>query len=102
MLTVFKLLARLKGLRGSAIDIFGWTAERKTERRLRDEYIADIEKLCADLSPENYAISVELAEVPEQIRGFGHIKQTAITDAEVGRRAILEKLGGIKRQERAA
>ena len=102
MLSVFKLLAHLKGLRGSRFDIFGWTAERKTERRLRDQYVSDIEKLCAELAVENYSFAVELAEVPEQIRGFGHVKLEAIEDSEKGRLAILKKMKDIKRQARAA
>ena len=102
MLRVFKLLARLKGLRGSRFDIFGWTAERKTERRLRDQYVSDIENLCAELAVENYSFAVELAEVPEQIRGFGHVKLEAIEDSEKGRLAILKKMKDIKRQARAA
>ena len=74
MLTVFRLLARLKRLRGTPFDIFGMSADRKLERRLIGEYEARISELIAGLGPENHALAVELASIPEQIRGFGHVK----------------------------
>ena len=102
MFSLFKLLARLKGLRGTRFDPFGWTTERRLERRLRDQYLSDIKRLCEELSAENYSSIVELAEVPEQIRGFGHVKAEAIESAEQTRIAILRKIETIKRQDRAA
>ena len=74
----FKLLARLKGLRGTAIDPFGYTAERKRERALIGEYEAAVRKLTAGLSGENHALAVEIARLPLQIRGFGHVKLKAL------------------------
>src|SRR5262249_6844404 len=67
----FKLLAKLKGLRGSAFDVFGYTAERKGERALIDEYFATIDELLTRLDAGNHALGVEIASVPEHIRGFG-------------------------------
>jgi indolepyruvate ferredoxin oxidoreductase len=96
------MLSTLKGLRGTRFDPFGWTAERRTERRIRDQYFTDIEGMCEELHYDNYASAVELAEVPEQIRGFGHIKLEAIEAAEQGRAVILEKIRAITRQDRAA
>ena len=64
MMTAFKLLKSFKWLRGTAFDIFGMTAERKMERRLRDEYLARLEKLAAGLTPENHALAVEIASHP--------------------------------------
>ena len=75
MLTGFRLLARLKGLRGTALDIFGRTEERKTERALIVEYRADIEGVLKSLNADNHAAAVELARVPEQIKGYGHVKE---------------------------
>ncbi len=75
MMTAFKLLARLKGLRGGAFDIFGRTEERKTERALIGEYRASIEEVLKSLSPTNHATAVEIARIPEQIKGFGHVKE---------------------------
>jgi indolepyruvate ferredoxin oxidoreductase len=75
MLTAFRLLARLKGLRGTAFDVFGRTEERKTERALIVEYRADIEELIQNLNADNHAAAVELARIPEQIKGYGHVKE---------------------------
>jgi indolepyruvate ferredoxin oxidoreductase len=74
MLKAFGLLAKLKGLRGTPLDIFGYTHERKVERRLIGEYEALIEEVVAKLSPQNHALAVGLANIPKKIRGFGHIK----------------------------
>ncbi len=70
----FRLLARLKGLRGTAFDPFGRTEERRTERVLIADYRACIEELLAGLSAANHAAAVEIARLPEQIRGYGHVK----------------------------
>ena len=72
--TAFKLLARLKGLRGTALDIFGRTEERRGERALIAEYRASIEELLAGLTVDNHTLAVEIARLPEQIRGYGHVK----------------------------
>jgi indolepyruvate ferredoxin oxidoreductase len=73
-LTLFRGLARLKGLRGTAFDPFGHTEERKTERALIGEYRACIEELLTGLHAQNLAAAVEIARLPEQIRGYGHVK----------------------------
>lgn len=75
MLGVFKVLARMKGLRGTVLDIFGYTAERKMERRLIDAYEAELESLIKALSADNHPVAVEIAELPAQIRGYGHVKE---------------------------
>ena len=72
--TAFKVLAKLKRLRGTPLDIFGYTAERRVERALIGEYEAIVEELIAGLKPSNHAIAVEAASAPEAIRGYGHIK----------------------------
>jgi len=68
------LLARLKGLRGSAFDIFGKTEERRSERALIDEYRASIDELLKSLDAGNLALAAEIARLPEEIRGYGHVK----------------------------
>jgi indolepyruvate ferredoxin oxidoreductase len=73
--TMFKLLAKLKGLRGTRLDIFGYTEERKTERRLIGAYIDTITDVIGALSPQNHAMAVQIAALPDQIRGFGHVKE---------------------------
>jgi indolepyruvate ferredoxin oxidoreductase len=75
MFRLFGLLAKLRGLRGGAFDIFGYTAERRMERQLRMDYQGLLERLIAGLTPENHAVAVELAKLPETIRGFGHVKE---------------------------
>ena len=79
MWSAFKLLAKLKGLRGGALDIFGYTQERKMERALIVEYSEMIESLIGALSASNHAVAVELAKLPEQIRGFGHVKEKNVS-----------------------
>ena len=73
--SAFGVLRRLKGLRGTALDVFGHSAERQTERALIGEYRACIEELLPGLSPERIALAVEIARIPEDIRGYGHVKE---------------------------
>jgi indolepyruvate ferredoxin oxidoreductase len=68
------VLAKLKGLRGTAFDVFGKTEERRTERALIMEYRACIEELLRGLTAANLASAVEIARLPEDIRGYGHVK----------------------------
>jgi indolepyruvate ferredoxin oxidoreductase len=75
MLLVFRMLARLKGLRGTPLDIFGRTQERQTERALILEYRASMDEVLKGLTPANYVMALELARIPEQISGYGHVKQ---------------------------
>jgi indolepyruvate ferredoxin oxidoreductase len=82
MLRVFQLLARLRRLRGTRFDIFGRSDERRTERRLIDEYEAVIDEIVRHLTPINHATAVELARVPLEIRGFGHIKEANLARAK--------------------
>jgi indolepyruvate ferredoxin oxidoreductase len=74
LMGAFRLLARLKGLRGTAFDIFGYSHERRTERQLIRDYEVLLEEIVYKLSPSNHAIAVGLASIPQKIRGFGHIK----------------------------
>ena len=77
----FRVLARLKGLRGGAFDVFGYTAERKMERQLIADYFRQIDELLAGLDNENHALAVDIASVPEHIRGYGHVKERFHADA---------------------
>jgi indolepyruvate ferredoxin oxidoreductase len=74
MLAGFKVLVRLKGLRGTPLDIFGRTEERKMERALIDDYKASIEEVLSSLTTENHATALEIARIPELIKGYGHVK----------------------------
>src|SRR6266851_1752839 len=74
----FRLLARLKFLRGTAFDPFGYTAERKAERKLIDDYLAMIEQHITTAKGSQIPILARLARLPEMIRGYGHIKEQSI------------------------
>jgi indolepyruvate ferredoxin oxidoreductase len=73
--TAFKLLVKLKGLRGGTFDIFGKTEERRMERQLIVDYRNSIDELLTGLTPDNHALAVEIARLPEHIRGYGHVKE---------------------------
>ena len=77
----FGVLAKLKALRGTRLDLFGYSAERKRERALIDSYRDTILALLATLNADNHAVAVELASLPEKIRGFGHVKDAAMVVA---------------------
>ncbi len=94
MLSVFRLLARLRWLRGTRFDIFARSEERRTERRLIGEFEAVLDEIVADLSPANHPIAVELAELPQEIRGFGHVKEASLARAKA-------KEAGLRRRLRA-
>jgi len=81
VLTAFRLLAGLKGLRGTAFDPFGYTAERKQERALIGEYEALIDEVLGGLKASNHEIAVKLASVPDDIRGYGHVKEAHLVKA---------------------
>ncbi len=90
MLTGFKLLAALKGLRGTAFDVFGYTEERRTERALIGEYMGMVESLLASLSADSHANAIEVARVPEGIKGFGHVKERNLHAARLQWKALLK------------
>jgi indolepyruvate ferredoxin oxidoreductase len=81
----FRMLARLKFLRGTKFDPFGYSAERRAERRLIDDYEATILRRVSSLRPAEISIMTRLASLPEGIRGYGHIKDQAIEKAAVER-----------------
>ncbi|MED5620580.1 indolepyruvate ferredoxin oxidoreductase family protein [Ideonella sp. BN130291] len=81
MLKAFGVLAKMKGLRGTAFDVFGRTEERRTERALIAEYRASIEELLTGLDAANLSLAVEIARIPEDIRGYGHVKARHLASA---------------------
>ncbi len=91
MMTAFALLAKFKGLRGTALDIFGRTAERKMERQLIVDYVATLDEILANLSAENYDVAVDIATVPEHIRGYGHVKEAHFKEAKKLEAELLAK-----------
>jgi len=82
MMSAFRLLAKMKGLRGTALDIFGRTPERRIERQLITDYEALIDEMLPRLAVHNHGIAVELASIPEHIRGFGHVKERHLKAAK--------------------
>jgi indolepyruvate ferredoxin oxidoreductase len=82
MLPAFKLLAKLKFLRGTRLDLFGYTAERRRERALIGEYETLVAELLDGLSPANHALAVKLAAIPDDIRGYGHVKDAHLEKAK--------------------
>jgi indolepyruvate ferredoxin oxidoreductase len=82
MMTGFKVLAKFKGLRGTKLDLFGYTEERKMERALRDTYLDNLGRIARELTAANHALAVEIAKVPDEIRGFGHVKEAAVLKAK--------------------
>jgi indolepyruvate ferredoxin oxidoreductase len=91
MMPLFRALASLKWLRGTPFDIFGYTMERRVERRLIADYENLIEEIRASLTPENHAVAVALASIPEKIRGFGHVKTRHLQAAKAEERSLLEQ-----------
>ncbi len=81
MRQAFGVLAKLKGLRGTALDPFGRTEERRTERALIGEYRACIDELLGGLTAEKLALAVDIARIPEGIRGYGHVKERQLKAA---------------------
>ncbi|MGA8380583.1 MAG: DUF6537 domain-containing protein, partial [Stellaceae bacterium] len=92
MLSVFRLLAKLRRLRGTSFDIFARSPERRTERRLIGEYEGVIDEILGCLTPANHPIAVELASLPLEIRGFGHIKDANLARAKAKEAALRSRL----------
>jgi len=91
MMKVFRVLARLKGLRGTPLDVFGYTHERRTERRLVRDYEALLQEVLSRLDAENHATAVGLASLPQKIRGFGHVKERNLKAAKVEEAELLAR-----------
>ena len=85
-------MAKLKGLRGTALDVFGYTEERNMERALIGEYKASIEEVLGLLNADNAAVAVEIARIPEAIKGFGHVKERNVQAARVKWTALMAQL----------
>jgi indolepyruvate ferredoxin oxidoreductase len=102
LLPAMRLLAHARRVRGTWLDPFGHTAERKLERQLVLDYEALIDEVLAGLSPEKRAIAVAIASVPERIRGYGHVKLANIVTAKARWAELMDRWRGIERPEAAA
>lgn len=102
LLPVFRGLAALKGLRGTPFDPFGYTAERRMERRLIERYRATVDGLLPSLDATNLELAVEIAELPSTIRGYGHVKQRAVAAFEERESQLLARYANQPGLARAA
>ncbi len=91
MLTGFKLLKHFKVLRGTPLDIFGNTEEREMERALIGEYVTSIDEVLAKLNADNHALALEIANLPDAIKGFGHVKARNVVAVRSKWDGLMEK-----------
>jgi len=91
MRSVFGVLAKMKGLRGTALDLFGRSEERTTERALIAEYQGCIDELLQTLDADNRALAAEIARIPEDIRGYGHVKARHLAAARPKWDALMQR-----------
>ena len=98
--TAFKGLAAAKRLRGTMLDPFGYTAERKAERAWREAYVAEIERIVAALTPASHGLLAEIAAVPMQAKGYGPVKHANMEKAKARREALWARLAGAGAGER--
>ncbi|HET7764792.1 MAG TPA: indolepyruvate ferredoxin oxidoreductase family protein [Burkholderiales bacterium] len=102
MMTAFRVLAKLKRLRGTPLDPFGMTEERRTERRLIADYEATVDELLERLDRGNRAAAVEIAALPDRIRGFGHVKRRHLAEAKRRERELLAAFRASRAAAKAA
>jgi indolepyruvate ferredoxin oxidoreductase len=89
MMRGMRVLASLRGLRGTFLDPFGYQHDRRVERALIREYEKTVNELLEGLTPEKLALAVDIASIPEFIRGFGHVKARHLKDAKAREAALL-------------
>jgi indolepyruvate ferredoxin oxidoreductase len=99
--TAFGVLAKLKGLRGTALDIFGYSEERRNERADIAAYEAEVEQLLAGLHDDNRSLALAIARLPMDVRGFGPVKDKARADVAARRAALWAKWPGERRRAAA-
>lgn len=91
MMVAFSVLAKLRFLRGTVLDPFGKSSERKSERSLIGEYETTLHQICETLTADNLLLAAEIAEVPEHIRGYGHVKEQHLSVARAMREDLLSR-----------
>ena len=85
----FGLLAKLKGLRGTKFDVFGYTQERQAERAMIADYRTTIEQLLSNLTADSLDTAIAVANLPEKVRGFGHVKEKAMQAYQLEKASLL-------------
>jgi indolepyruvate ferredoxin oxidoreductase len=91
MLPAFRVLAKMKRLRGTSLDVFGKTAERRTERRMIADYLALVDEFCSTLDEDRFDTALQLAKLPDEIRGFGHVKERNMAAVAKKRERLIER-----------
>ncbi|PSM17531.1 indolepyruvate ferredoxin oxidoreductase family protein [Nitratireductor sp. StC3] len=91
MMRAFRLLAAMKGLRGTRLDLFGYSQERRMERRLLAEYEADLDMVLSGLTPERAEAAAALASLPQIVKGYGHVKDANARKAAEERTRLLAR-----------
>lgn len=91
---VMRILAALRVLRGTPLDLWGYHPHRRRERALIAWYEMTVNTVCATLKEENYQLAVEIASIPDAIRGFGPVKERAIDAAEQRERELIARYQG--------
>lgn len=99
IIPLFKMLAKLKFIRGSRFDVFGYTSERKMERKLIEEYRHWINELLPEMTVENYETAVAIAKLPLDMRGFGHVKEANVNKARQDQKVLLQQFCGTNDSE---
>jgi len=89
LMTAFRLMAPLRGLRGGALDPFRNSSERRLARELLATYEADLERVLAGLDADNHGVAVKLASLPERVRGYGHVREQHAEAVAKEREALL-------------
>ena len=102
MMKAFGILASMKSLRGTALDIFGYTEERRMERALPVEYKQTISKLLPLLNADNLAKAVAIASIPEDIRGYGHVKERHLVAAKNKEATLIAEFNTAKAPQKVA
>jgi indolepyruvate ferredoxin oxidoreductase len=92
MMSVFRVLAKYRFLRGTALDVFGYSADRKLERQLITDYEKDVAKVLDLLSQATHDTAVELLSLPDRIRGYGPVKDKAVKDAKARHEQLVADL----------
>ena len=90
ILGAMRVLAKLKRLRGTPFDFCGWSTERRMERALAADYFDHMTEIVGNLNYDNHALAIQLASVPERIRGYGHVKERHLQLALAERDALLD------------
>ena len=99
---MFNVLSRLKFLRGTVFDVFGLTSERKMERQLIEDYRLLVEEIADTVNQTNIEVAKKLLSLPEEIRGYGHVKEASVIQVRQSWRALLDQYSAAGAERKAA